>query len=209
LGADWNKEIGAISQINYKRSENPALLFDEIRDYPAGYRILTSSLGSTRRLALAFRFSTDFDRRQLIEAFRGQPLKWEGNAKNYAPRTIGSGPVFEEVHEGHDVNLLRFPTPIWHEKDGGRYIGTGCAVITRDPDSKWINLGAYRTMILDERHVSIVIGHGKQGRMHYENGGRGRENARWRFHWAMIPCYSRWPDSRFRWASANTTMPEQ
>jgi hypothetical protein len=65
-GADWNKEIGAISQINYKRSENPALLFDEIKDYPAGYRVLTSSMGSTRRLALAFRFSTDLDRKGLI-----------------------------------------------------------------------------------------------------------------------------------------------
>ena len=41
-------------------------------------------------------------------------------------------------------------------------------MITHDPDSDWINLGAYRTMILDEKHVSIVIGQGKQGRMHYE-----------------------------------------
>ena len=167
-GADWNKEIGAISQINYQRSENPALLFDDIKDYSRGYRVLTSSMGSTRRLALAFRFSTDLDKRQLIEAFRGKPLQWEKDSKNYPSRAVDSGPVFEEVHEGRGVNVLKFPTPIWHEKDGGRYIGTGCAVITRDPDSDWINLGAYRTMILDEKRVSIVIGHGKQGRMHYE-----------------------------------------
>jgi UbiD family decarboxylase len=168
LGADWNKEIGAISQINYRRQENPALLFDRIKGYPRGYRVLTSSMGSTRRLALAFRFSADLDRRELIEEFRGKPRKWENASKEYAPRNVASGPVFEEVHEGRDVDVLKFPTPIWHEKDGGRYIGTGCAVITRDPDSNWINLGAYRSMILDEKRVSIVIGHGKQGRMHYE-----------------------------------------
>ena len=124
-GADWNKEIGAISQINYKRSENPALLFDEIKDYSQGYRVLTSSMGSTRRLALAFRFSTDLDRRDLIETFRGKPLQWEKNSKNYSPRLVASGPIFEEVYEGRDVNVLKFPTPLWHEKDGGRYIGTG------------------------------------------------------------------------------------
>jgi 4-hydroxy-3-polyprenylbenzoate decarboxylase len=104
----------------------------------------------------------------LIESFRGKPLKWESEAKKYDPKMRDSGPVFEEAQEGNDVNVLKFPTPVWHEKDGGRYIGTGCAVVTRDPDSDWINLGAYRTMILDEKRVSIVIGHGKQGRMHYE-----------------------------------------
>ena len=162
-----------------------------------GYRVLTSSVGSTRRLALAFRFSTDLDKRELIEAFRGKPLQWEKDSKSYRPRAVDSGPVFEEVHEGRAVDVLKFPTPIWHEKDGGRYIGTGCAVITRDPDSDWINLGAYRTMILDEKRVSIVIGHGKQGRMHYEKWWKSaRADVRWRFHWGMILCYSRSPDSR-------------
>lgn len=167
-GADWNREIGAISQINYRRPLNPALLFDEIKGYQPGYRVLTSSVGSTRRLALTFRLSTDLGNKELIEAFRGKPLKWEKDAHHYNPRFVNSGPVFEEVHQGKDVNVLEFPAPIWHEKDGGRYIGTGCAVITRDPESDWVNLGAYRTMILDEKRVSIVIGHGKQGRMHYE-----------------------------------------
>jgi 4-hydroxy-3-polyprenylbenzoate decarboxylase len=76
--------------------------------------------------------------------------------------------VLEEVSEGEDVNVLKFPTPVWHEKDGGRYIGTGCAVITRDPDSNWVNLGAYRAMVLDEKRVTVLIGAGKQGRLHYE-----------------------------------------
>jgi 4-hydroxy-3-polyprenylbenzoate decarboxylase len=167
-GAHWDKEIGAISQINYRRRPNQALLFDRIKDYPAGFRVVTSSMGSTRRLALAFRFPTELDNRALIEAFRGKPLHWETESQNYDPNQVTSGAIFEEVQEGTDVNILKFPTPVWHEKDGGRYIGTGCAVITCDPDTRWVNLGAYRTMILDEKRVSIVIGHGKQGRMHYE-----------------------------------------
>ena len=119
LGADWNKEIGAISQINYRRPKIRRLLFDDIKDYPRGYRVLTSSMGSTRRLALAFRFSTDLDRRELIEAFRGKPLKWEKDSKNYRPRAVDSGPVFEEVHEGRDVNVRNFPRPSGTKKTAG------------------------------------------------------------------------------------------
>jgi UbiD family decarboxylase len=168
VGAHWDKEIGAISQINYRRRPNSALLFDRITDYPPGFRVVTSSMGSPRRLALAFRFPTEIDNRALIEAFRGKPLQWESESHNYGPNQVSSGPIFENVQEGGEIDILKFPTPVWHEKDGGRYIGTGCAVITSDPDTGWVNLGAYRTMILDEKRVSIVIGHGKQGRIHYE-----------------------------------------
>ena len=73
--ADWDKEIGAISQLNYRRSPNRALLFDDIKDYSTGYRILTGSMASTRRLALTFRFSTELDNKELIEKFRGKPLE--------------------------------------------------------------------------------------------------------------------------------------
>src|SRR5918992_1782266 len=136
-GADWDKEIGAISQINYRRRPNCALLFDQITGYPPGFRVVTSSMGSPRRLALAFRFPTDIDNRALIEAFRGKPLQWESESHNYRPNQVSSGAIFNEVQEGSDVDLLKFPTPVWHEKDGGRYIGTGCAVITCNPDTGW------------------------------------------------------------------------
>jgi 3-polyprenyl-4-hydroxybenzoate decarboxylase len=31
----------------------------------------------------------------------------------------------ENVYHGDDIDLLKFPVPRWHERDGGRYIGTG------------------------------------------------------------------------------------
>ena len=52
-GADWNLEIGALSVLASKHKENsPALLFDRIKDYPAGYRILVGFFESLRRSAL-------------------------------------------------------------------------------------------------------------------------------------------------------------
>ena len=52
-GADWNLEIGALSVLASKHKENtPALLFDRIKDYRAGFRILVGFFESLRRSAL-------------------------------------------------------------------------------------------------------------------------------------------------------------
>ena len=39
-GADWNLEIGALSELNYRRKPYPALLFDRVKDYAPGFRLL-------------------------------------------------------------------------------------------------------------------------------------------------------------------------
>ena len=44
-GAHWNQEIGAVAEVAAQLSPAPAILFDRIRDYPAGRRVLT---GHTR-----------------------------------------------------------------------------------------------------------------------------------------------------------------
>ncbi|MEM0374468.1 MAG: UbiD family decarboxylase, partial [Sulfolobales archaeon] len=89
--------------------------------------------------------------------------------KNYDPIIVNDSPVMENVDRGENVNLLKFPAPKWHELDGGRYIGTADAVITKDPDSDWINVGAYRVMLVDRRRLAIFIDAGHHGRIHIEN----------------------------------------
>ncbi len=46
---------------------------------------------------------------------------------------VSDGPIFENILTGDDVDVTKFPVPIWHERDGGRYIGTGSFNVTRDP----------------------------------------------------------------------------
>ena len=42
-GADWNCEIGAITE--YLADHNgPAVLFDNIKDYPAGHRVIAAGI---------------------------------------------------------------------------------------------------------------------------------------------------------------------
>jgi UbiD family decarboxylase len=79
---------------------------------------------------------------------------------------VKSGPVHENAQEGERINLFDFPAPLLHEKDGGRYIGTGHLVITNDPDSDWVNVGTYRLMLQDRNSAGIYIGPGKHGYLH-------------------------------------------
>ncbi len=165
-GADWNLELGAISELNVKKDSPPALLFDDIKGYPRGFRVLTCSTSSPARLSSILRLPIQKTHRGLVEALRGKPAQWQTAAAEFAPVLVSSGVVLENMQKQPDV--LAFPAPLWHELDGGRYIGTGCSVVTRDPDSEWINVGTYRVQVHDRNHVALDMVPGKHGRIHYE-----------------------------------------
>ena len=168
-GAHWDLEIGTISEINYRRKPPAALLFDEIVGYPRGHRVLTGSVSNARRMAVTLGLDPNLDTARLVHALRGKPLIWERTASQFEPEFVTSGPVLENVIQGRDADLTKFPAPRWHEHDGGRYIGTGVAVVTSDPDSGRINVGAYRMMIQEDgRSATINAEAGKQGRAQYE-----------------------------------------
>lgn len=187
-GADWNLEIGGVSEIDYKK-RGPALLFDEIKGHAKGFRILTSSTNSARRLGLTLRMGADHNDASLVEQLRGAPNRWAGAAKDFDPVFVDSGPVFENVMQGVAVDLMKFPTPLWHALDGGRYIGTGAAVATIDPDDHWVNLGAYRSMLVDKNHVTMNIVNGKHGRTHCDKWMAREGRAPVAIHIGMDPLF--------------------
>jgi UbiD family decarboxylase len=167
-GADWNLELGAISELNVKKDAPPALLFDEIAGYPKGFRVLTCSTSSPARLSSILRLPVQKTHKGLVEALRGKPAEWQKRAGQYDCEVVKEGPVLQNVQDGAKVDLMKFPSPLWHEMDGGRYIGTGCSVVTRDFDSDWVNVGTYRMQLIDRNHVALDMVPGKHGRIHYE-----------------------------------------
>ncbi|MEK7335371.1 MAG: UbiD family decarboxylase [Candidatus Binatota bacterium] len=161
---DWNLEIGAITELVAHRDDGPAVLFDEIKDYPKGYRVLSNSLSSRKRLALTLDLPVGETKMDFVRTWRERYKK----IKPIPPKFVKKSPLFENVYKDKDVDLLKFPTPKWHDLDGGRYIGTGSIDITRDPDEGWVNWGTYRVMIHDKDSVGFYISPGKHGRIQRE-----------------------------------------
>ena len=164
-GAHWDRELGAVTEVLYREKvdKSPLLLFDEVPGYARGMRCLYGMLGSPLRLALGLGIdpSQSGDRRTMLDAYRRRIKSHEP----IPPRIVDDGPVMENVDSDGDVDILKFPVPIHHEHDGGRYIGTACGVVTRDPDTGRINVGTYRVQVNGPDIATSYISNGKQGRI--------------------------------------------
>lgn len=157
--ADWNVEIGAICEMNSERRGN-ALLFDKIKGYPAGYRILTNFLFQPKKVQrLAFGIPDSMSDNDIIENWRDKLV----NYKPVPPVVVESGPIMENIQTDGDIDMYKFPAPFWHIHDGGRYIGTGDLNINRDPDSGYVNIGTYRVMIHEKNMLSYFMSPGAHG----------------------------------------------
>jgi len=164
-GVDWDLEIGAITEMARKESRiAPCILFDSIKGYPKGHRLAVGLLNSIKRIALTTRVPTDLATMEFVRMWR-QRIR---ELKPIPPREVKDGPLFENVWEEKDVDMLRFPTPRYNIGDGGRYIGTGHITITRDPEEGWVNIGTYRIMIHDNQSLGLYMSPGRHGRIQME-----------------------------------------
>src|SRR5688572_3196667 len=96
-GADWNLELGAISELNVKKELPPALLFDEIKGYAKGFRVLTCSTSSPARLSSILRLPVQKTHQGLVEALRGKPAQWQSHASRFPMVRVQEGAVLENV----------------------------------------------------------------------------------------------------------------
>jgi UbiD family decarboxylase len=164
---DWNLEIGAITRraIDLRA---PAPLFERITGYPAGYRALGCPVGPSTpnvhaRVAIAMGMPKDTPPLKLIDVF------CERTEQPIPPTRVSSAPCKENIHRGSAIDLLQFPAPWIHGVDGGRYLGTWHIVVTKDPDTGWVNWGVYRAMVHDRTTLGILLHHARQhgGHMYY------------------------------------------
>ena len=91
-GADWDLEIGALTEIILERlSSPPAVMFDTVPGYAPNRRVLANMLETLERTALTLNLPLDLKTIPLIDALRAklralQPIK---------PAILSSGPVME------------------------------------------------------------------------------------------------------------------
>src|SRR5258708_30589643 len=119
-GADWDLEIGGVADIVNERGSSPVVLFDSVKGYPKGYRVLVNSLGSTKRLGLSLGMPQNLSSMEFVSEWRRRSK----DLKHIPPRGVRDGPVLENIQRGKDVNILSVPTPRRFQFDGGRFIST-------------------------------------------------------------------------------------
>jgi 4-hydroxy-3-polyprenylbenzoate decarboxylase len=152
---DWDLELSHVSKLTEERG-GPALLFENVRGYRSP--VLTGAFGTTRRLAIALGQPEDSTMCELARTWMQLTIERVTPAVE-----VEKGPVLENVLEGDEVDLTRFPVPRFYPLDGGRYIGTAVFLVVQDPEKGDYNLGTYRMQLLDERHCGVQILPGKRG----------------------------------------------
>jgi UbiD family decarboxylase len=160
--ADWNLEIGALTEMASELiDEPPALMFDDIKGYPSGFRVLSIPTASRVRMALALGLPADTPKMEIVR-HAAQRIK---HAPPIPPQEVASGPVMANVMRDNEVDLLRFPVLKSHKGDGGRYIGTGCTLLNRDPETGYVNMGTYRMQVHERNLLGVWQSPGQQGRL--------------------------------------------
>jgi 4-hydroxy-3-polyprenylbenzoate decarboxylase len=153
-GADPNLEMGAIFELSLNKLFPPVLLFRNMKNCDPSARIVMNVRGSHFMVG-------DLDL-AAVQRLRQRQKKGAPKAP-IPPEWVDNGPIYENVLTGDEVDVFKFPAPVWHEDDGGPYLGTECIVLTKDPDSDWINVGTYRTEMHDKTTVTVFMEPGKHG----------------------------------------------
>jgi phenylphosphate carboxylase beta subunit len=163
---DWDLELSHVAKINEQR-QGPALLFEKVKGYSTP--VFTSALATAKRLALALDLPPHLN---LVDIAK----EWAARVRSkIPPREVQTGPCKENKDFGDKVNILKFPVPRYYEKDGGRYIGTTNCIVSRSPETGWINVGTHRMQVLDEKSAGIWMIPGKHIQLHlkeYERLGK-------------------------------------
>ncbi len=155
---DTHLEIGAVIRWSVE-NRDPAPLFTNIRGYEPGFRVLgapgaLSSLPEARyaRVAMALGLDPATHPLEIVEE-----LATAKQLIPIPPVIVDSGPCQQNVLPGTEADLKKFPVPLIHDGDGGRYINTWGAIVVRTPDGTWTNWSIARVMMLDGQTMVGMI----------------------------------------------------
>jgi 4-hydroxy-3-polyprenylbenzoate decarboxylase len=161
----WDEEMSTITYMAHRREEAPALLFENITDYPDGRVLFNIFSSSARRIALTLEQDPNFSEKELIKAARDR----FGNRIEPTEVFPKAAPVYENTVTGEEIDLYEFPTPKMWPLDGGRFIGTADTTVSRNEDTGHLNVGTYRQMIHSANETGIFLAPGKDLRLHMED----------------------------------------
>ncbi len=155
-GADPRFEIGGITEVAAGLPDCPALLFDGIKGHRNGFRVFTNATTNVQRAALALGLPPTLRPLDALKAW----MEKRKTLRPLAPVAVSSAAFLDNTLGGSEVDIARFPAPVWHRHDGGPFIGSGSLVVMRDPDDGWINGSIYRVQVHGPNKVTVQFDHG-------------------------------------------------
>ena len=186
---DRDEEMSAVSYLVAKKQRSPAVLFERASGFeksPIGAKLLWNVLGSSlKRIALTLEEPADTPTIELIRRMKDK-LKHQIPPREVSRR---EAPVYENTVTGNKVDLNQLPIPRHWPLDGGRYAGTGDAVITRDPESGYLNLGTYRMMLQSKSQVGLYLSPGKDARLHITRAWQKGQPIEVAAAWGIDPLF--------------------
>ena len=140
--------------------KSPALLFENIKGHP-GQKALYNMIGCnlSRFCLMIGEEPVDHPLKavQLLQKKLGRKMR----AGRRCPAEVAV--CNQNIVEGDKIDIRMFPAQRMWPLDGGMYLGTADAVITKDPETGRINVGTYRMMIKGPREIGVYTSPGKDG----------------------------------------------
>ena len=183
---DWECELGTITRKTFGNGDGPALLFNNIKDYNGAdarcRRLFTGGMSNYTRIAMMLGLPKDAGITDMVQATRYYLTQ------RVPPVEVKTGKIKENVLKGDDIDLFEFPAPKWHREDGGRYINTFQATITRDPDTGVHNVGIYRGMIGGRDILPVLLWRAQNWGVHFQKWAERGEKMPVAHVYGWEPC---------------------
>jgi 4-hydroxy-3-polyprenylbenzoate decarboxylase len=186
---DSNEEMSAIGYLVAKQNPSPAILIEKTKGYeksPVGAMHLWNILGpSLKRIALTLEEPPETPTVELIRRVKDK-LK-----QRIPPREVprNQARFYENTKTGDQIDLEALPIAKHWPLDGGRYAGTADCVITRDPDSGYLNVGTYRMMLQGKNQVGLYLSPGKDARLHITRAWQKGDAIQVAACWGIDPLF--------------------
>ncbi len=150
---DW--EIACVTRqvMSLPQEKRYALLFENVDGFETP--VATNTLGASRSLyAVALGVAS---RNAQIDK-EAIHTKWiKALQAPMAPVVVKTGPCKENIMRGGDIDLTKFPIPVWTPgQDAGPYLSAG-SVIQKDPETGIQNSGVYRGMIKGRDRIGVLV----------------------------------------------------
>lgn len=142
----WDLQLGAISR-RAVEIDGPAILFRNIRDYP-GQGMFVDPIATWRRAAITLGLPPNARIPEIYQAYM------RGDSNPIPPVEVTDAVCRQVIRRGKDVDVTDLAVPMIHEGDGGRYLGTWDIVVTKDPETGWMNWGTYRFMVHNTQYLA-------------------------------------------------------